>query len=111
MSTNDKKSVSREELDRTTSRRKAISKLLAASGAIGITQTLDKEWVKPTVRSVVMPAHAATTDTGGGPGGGTTQPPPTPSPMVSQTPMMSPSPSAPLVSMSTSPSPSPTAPP
>ena len=43
-------------------RRGALRKILAAGGVIAGAQTLPNSWKKPIIESVVLPAHAGTSD-------------------------------------------------
>lgn len=49
--------------DQINSRRKALKSMLAASGVVAGSQALSSEWTRPLVESVVLPAHAQTSDT------------------------------------------------
>ena len=44
------------------SRRKLLKSIAAGSGAVVAGKTLPEAWTKPVVDSVLLPAHAATTD-------------------------------------------------
>jgi hypothetical protein len=48
------------------SRRKLLKSIAAGSGAVVAGKTLPEAWIKPVVDSVMLPAHAETTDDTGG---------------------------------------------
>ncbi len=54
----------------TDSRRKLLKSIAAGSGAVVAGKSLPESWAKPVINSVVLPAHAATTDDGSGSEGG-----------------------------------------
>lgn len=45
-------------------RRSAVKKIVLTSGVVTTSQLPDLRWTKPVVESVVMPAHAQTSDGG-----------------------------------------------
>ncbi|MCP4007879.1 MAG: twin-arginine translocation signal domain-containing protein, partial [Proteobacteria bacterium] len=44
------------------SRRKLLKTIAAGSGAVVAGKSLPESWSKPVIDSVILPAHAATTD-------------------------------------------------
>ena len=48
--------------DQIKNRRKALKSMLAASGVVAGSQALSSEWARPLVESVVLPAHAQTSE-------------------------------------------------
>lgn len=62
-------SSSGDELER---RRRAVRNILAGAGVVTGSQALSSTWTRPVIESVVLPAHAQTTDIvlGGAIGGG-----------------------------------------
>jgi len=58
-----------------TTRRKALKNIALGGGVLGASQIGAEKWVKPVVDSIVLPAHAATTDSTGASSGGVTPAP------------------------------------
>ncbi len=54
------------------SRRKLLKSIAAGSGAVVAGKSLPESWSKPVINSVMLPAHASTTDDSGTSGGDTT---------------------------------------
>ncbi|MEM7561409.1 MAG: hypothetical protein AAF353_00025 [Pseudomonadota bacterium] len=61
--------MSKTDQKSSSARRKTLKTALAGGT---VAATIPSAWLKPTVSSVVLPGHAATTGDGGEPGGGTT---------------------------------------
>ncbi len=61
----------------TDSRRKLLKSLAVGSGAVVAGKSLPESWSKPVINSVVLPAHAETTDGSGSSGGDQTTAAPT----------------------------------
>lgn len=57
------KSTTASNEDQINTRRKALKSMLAASGVVAGSQALSSEWTRPLVESVVLPAHAQTSNT------------------------------------------------
>ncbi len=55
-----------------TTRRKALKNIAIGGGVFGASQLNTEKWLKPVVNSVMLPAHAATTDNTGSSSGGVT---------------------------------------
>ena len=69
------------------SRRKLLKSIAAGSGAVVAGKSLPESWSKPVIDSIVLPAHAATTDdTGSGGPGVTTTGNPSTTPQLTTTP-------------------------
>lgn len=49
----------------TVCRRKLLKSLAAGSGAVIAGKSLPESWIKPVIDTVMLPAHAVTTDDGG----------------------------------------------
>ena len=63
-------------MKKSNSRRNLIKSIAGSSGAIIAFKSLPETWTKPAIESVILPAHAETTDnTGSAPGGAPTPPP------------------------------------
>lgn len=75
-------------------------RLIVGGGIIGASGSIPEKWTSSLVETVVLPAHAATTDdTGSNPG----TPTPSPSPAPSPTPTLAPTTSAPVTMAPVSP--------
>ena len=90
---NKNKSKPQEKLqsEKLKTRRKAVRAIVLGGGAVTGAKGLPSEWSAPLINSVVLPAHAATTDDSGSSGDDvTTTPEATTTPVATTTPQCSP---------------------
>ena len=62
--------------ERNDKRRQLLKSIAAGSGAVVVGKSLPEAWSKPVIDTVMLPAHAATTDDSGSAPGGVPTPPP-----------------------------------
>ena len=60
----------------TNSRRRVLKSIAAGSGAVITGKSLPETWTRPVIDTVMLPAHATTTDDSGSAGSAVTTPPP-----------------------------------
>jgi len=75
----DKQTLSSKESTQQSNSRRRILQALTVGGVASSSQFLPEQWSKPVVNSLMLPAHATTTDTTGASSGGQTT---TPAPVV-----------------------------